>query len=80
LYFEQGDGEIFIYYDIAAKTLKMVTCIDITSLYREKRGKALSVVNCMSKIRHQNITHIYGHYVVEERFIYVEMEAPENAS
>ena len=41
LYYEEGDGEIFSYFDQELKMLKVVTCIDISSLYQEKKGKAI---------------------------------------
>lgn len=44
LYFEQGDGEIFVYFDPRSQLSKLVTCIDITSLYKEKRGKAITII------------------------------------
>jgi len=40
LYFEQGEGEIFIAEDSQGMR-RMVTCVDISSLYRGKRGKAI---------------------------------------
>ncbi len=54
----------------------MVTCIDITSLYKEKRGKALAIINFLCQVQHDNITYIYDHHVIDEKFIYIEMEAP----
>lgn len=54
----------------------MVTCIDITSLYKEKRGKAVYIVDFLSQVKHDHITYIYGYQIVEDKFIFVEMEAP----
>ena len=45
LYFEPGDGEIFIYYDSINKLQKMVTCIDISTLFKEKRAKAIAITD-----------------------------------
>jgi hypothetical protein len=33
LYFEPGDGEIFVYFDTYSKLSKVVTCIDISTLF-----------------------------------------------
>jgi hypothetical protein len=76
LYFEQGDGEIFIWADPQASQLKMVTCIDITSLYKEKRGKALAIIKFLCQVQHKNITYIHEYKVIDEKLIYIEMEAP----
>lgn len=45
LYYEPGDGEIFVYYDDVANIQKMVTCIDISTLFKEKRAKAIAITN-----------------------------------
>jgi len=60
--------------------VKVVTCIDISSLYQEKKGKAIQLINLLCAVKHNHITHIYGHTVVDERLIYVEMEMPLNTS
>ena len=41
LYFGKGDGEIFLIHDAETNQNKMVTCIDISTLYQEKRGSAV---------------------------------------
>lgn len=56
----------------------MVTCIDISTLYKEKRGKAISIANFLCQLKHKNLIHIYRYYIVEERLIFVEMEVPHN--
>jgi serine/threonine protein kinase len=54
----------------------MVTCIDISTLYREKRGKAISVANYLCSLKHKNFIHIYRYFIHEERLIFIEMEVP----
>ena len=68
LYFEPGDGEISIYYHhtqpiwngIGTKPIRllMITVIDIYTLYLEKRGKAIELIDRLSKINHPHLTHI----------------------
>ena len=41
LYYGKGDGEIFLIHDADTDENKMVTCIDISTLYQEKRGNAI---------------------------------------
>lgn len=43
LYSEEGDGEILIELDKQKRVLKLITCIDISTLYKEKRTKAIEM-------------------------------------
>jgi hypothetical protein len=61
LYFEPNDGEIFIYFDDKAQISKMVTCIDISTLFKEKKAKAINIANFLGQVRHPNIVQIYSH-------------------
>ncbi len=56
----------------------MVTCIDISTLFREKRAKAIAITNFLGQVKHPNIVQIHTHRIVDEKFIYIEMEVPEN--
>lgn len=58
----------------------MVTCIDITSLYKEKRGKALTIIKFICQVQHANITFIHSYNIVDEKFIFIEMEVPLNVN
>ena len=80
LYYDDGDGEIFIFYDATLGINKVMTCIDISTLYKEKRGKAIALANFLCQLKHPNLVHIYRHYLVQETLIYIEMEAPSNSS
>lgn len=42
IYYEEGDGEIFQFIDMHTSQPRILTCIDIGTLYLEKRGKAMS--------------------------------------
>lgn len=37
----------------------MVTCVDISTLYREKRGKALELIKLISNLKHDCLVHVY---------------------
>lgn len=56
----------------------MVTCIDITSLFPEKRMKALQIVKFFTQVKHINIIELISFQVIEDRLIYIEMDMPEN--
>jgi len=79
LYFEQGDGEIFIAYDEAygEKKHRMVTCVDISTLYREKRGKALVLIQFLATLKHKHLVEILNYWVVPDHLIFIEMEPPK---
>jgi hypothetical protein len=55
----------------------MVTCIDICSLYRGKRGKALLLVEQLARFRHKNLVDILKYWVVPDQLIFIEMECPK---
>lgn len=75
LFFEQGDGEIFI-----AKTDegdRMVTCVDISTLYRGKRGKSLVLIEQLAGYRHPCIVEILRWWSLKDKLIFIEMEVPK---
>ena len=55
----------------------MVTCIDICSLYRGKRGKALVLVEQLASFKHSNLVDILKYWVVPDQLIFIEMECPK---
>lgn len=55
----------------------MVTCIDISTLYKEKRGKAISIAHFLCQVKHKNLIHIFRYHIIEEKLIFVEMEVPQ---
>ncbi len=78
LYYEQGEGEIFVVQESSESSqLIMVTCIDISSLYRGKRGKALLLIEELFKYKHPNLVEIYKYWVIPDELIFVEMECPK---
>ncbi len=77
LYFEQGDGEIFVVEDVVGQGKRMVTCIDICSLYRGKRGKALLLVEQLASLKHSNLVDILKYWIVPDQLIFIEMECPK---
>lgn len=54
----------------------MVTVIDISTLFKEKRGKAFELITKLSEIIHDSLTEIYKWWYIQEELIFVEMEAP----
>lgn len=88
LYFEPGDGEISIYYHhtqpvwngqgIRPIRLLMVTVIDIYTLYMEKRGKSIEIIDKLSKINHPHLTKIEKWWYINDQAIFIEMESPIN--
>lgn len=57
----------------------MVTVIDIYTLYKEKRGKAIDIVNVISKINHPSLMRIYKWWYIADKCIFIESECPINA-
>jgi len=79
LYYEQGEGEIFVVQESSesSQPMIMVTCIDISSLYKGKRGKALLLIEELFKFKHPNLVEIYKYWVIPDELIFVEMECPK---
>ena len=77
LYYGKGDGEIFLINDQETGKTKMVTCIDISTLYQEKRGSAIQMIQTLSSFRHKNIAIIEKYWIVPNYLLFVEMEAPD---
>ena len=80
LYFGKGDGEIFLIHDQESNTNKMVTCIDISTLYQEKRGSAVQMIQTLSSFKHENLVTIEKYWIVPNYLLFVEMEAPDPVS
>lgn len=79
LYSEEGDGEIRIERDPLTGTSKLVTIVDIGTLYKEKRSKAILMAQTYCKLSHRNIVTPLKECILDEmNFLYFEMEAPEN--
>ena len=58
----------------------MVTCIDISSLYQEKRGSAVQMIQTLASFRHENLVTIDKYWIVPNYLLFVEMEAPDPIS
>lgn len=56
----------------------MVISIDISTLYKEKRGKAIDLIEKLSKIKDENLLEIYNWWYIEDQVIFVETETPLN--
>ena len=77
LYFGKGDGEIFLIRDIETGEDKMVTCIDISTVYAEKRGAAVDMIKKFANLKHPNLIEIEKYWVAPDEFIFIETEAPD---
>lgn len=55
LYSEQGDGEITIEVEQSNGLRKLVTAIDISSLYKEKKNKAILLAKKFETLFHENL-------------------------
>ena len=58
----------------------MVTCVDISTLYPEKRGKSLILIETLSQFSHKHIVPILKYWVVEDMLIFIETEVPVSVS
>jgi hypothetical protein len=56
----------------------MVISIDISTLYKEKRGKAIDLIEKLSAIKDENLVEIYNWWYIEDQVIFVETETPLN--
>lgn len=77
LYSEDGDGSIFIETDQYTSTKVLVTYIDISTLYKEKRAKSIVLAKKYAILSHLNLIDVSKLFVTKKT-LYFEMEAPEN--
>ena len=77
LYYGKGDGEVFLINDNESQTRKMVTCIDISTLYQEKRVTAVQMIQTLSSLSHNNLVPIEHYWIVPNYLIFVEMDMPD---
>lgn len=78
LYSEEGDGEIYI-ENMKDKSKKLITVVEISTLYKEKRLKSVSLARTYATISHRYLIHVYKLYITKKT-LFFEMEAPENTS
>ena len=57
----------------------MVTVVDINTLYKEKRGKALDLVQRLTSLTHPNLMQIRKWWYIADQSIFIESESPCNA-
>ena len=80
LYYGKGDGEIFLVHDEVKNCNKMITCVDISTLYQEKRGSAIQMIQTLSSFNHEHLVKIEKYWIVPNYLLFVEMEAPDPVS
>jgi len=51
----------------------MVTCIDISTLYQEKRGSAIEMIQTLASFNHENLVTIEKYWIVPNYLLFVEM-------
>jgi hypothetical protein len=77
LYYEKGEGEISVFvHPSNPQRLFQVTCIDISTLYVEKRGKAFEVIAKYAEINDKGLVYIQNWWNIKDQLIFVEMDAP----
>jgi hypothetical protein len=59
---------------------RMVTCVDISTLYRGKRGKALILLEKLTSLKNKNLVEILKYWVIPDKMIFIEMEEPKTLS
>lgn len=77
LYSEEGDGSIFIETDKVSGKKQLITVVDISTLYKEKRMKSVTLAKRYASISHGNLIDVKKLYITK-KMLYFEMEAPEN--
>ncbi len=73
LYYEQGDGEVSVFFKDDTKSdykiindLMIVTVIDLSTLFKDRWGKAIEMIDKLSKIKHPNLVTIYKYWYIPD--------------
>ena len=80
LYSEANDGEITIEVEPTSSLRKLVTAIDISSLYREKRNKAIQLAKKFETLYHEYLVSPLCPVILDGNKLYFQTEAPENGT
>lgn len=78
LYFEEKDGEIALQTESETKEHRLITCVDVDPLYKEKRQKAFELANLYGTLDHPNIVKPLAPPISANNIITFETEAPDN--
>ncbi|CDW74718.1 phosphatidylinositol-4-phosphate 5- [Stylonychia lemnae] len=80
LYSEEGDGEILVEKSPDQKELQLITCIDISTLYKEKRTKAIDIAKEFQKLQHPNLLSILEEFKLLDNSgtLLFKTEAPDH--
>ena len=76
LYSNKTEGQIVIEHDFLKKIDKLVTTIDLGSVYQERRLKAFELANKLSHLSHPNLLNLINPPHIEDKVITFETEAP----
>lgn len=80
LYSETNDGEITIEIEPTSGLKKLVTAIDISSLYKEKRSNAIQLAKNFESLYHEYLISPLWPVIMDGNKLYFQTEAPDNAS
>lgn len=80
LYSENNDGEITIEVEPTSGLHKLVTAIDISSLYKEKRNKAIQLAKRFETLYHEYLVSPLCPVIMDGNKLYFQTEAPENGT
>lgn len=80
LYSENNDGEITIEIEPSSGLHKLVTAIDISSLYKEKRNKAIQLARRFENLYHEYLVSPLCPVIMDGNKLYFQTEAPDNGT
>ena len=80
LYSEANDGEITIEVEPTSGLRKLVTAIDISSLYKEKRNKSIQLAKKFETLYHEYLVSPLWTVILDGNKLYFQTEAPENGT
>ena len=80
LYSENNDGEITIEIEPSSALHKLVTAIDISSLYKEKRNKAIQLAKKFEILYHDYLVSPLCPVIMDGNKLYFQTEAPDNGN
>lgn len=80
LYSENNDGEITIEVEPSSGLHKLVTAIDISSLYKEKRNKAIQLAKRFETLYHEYLVSPLCPVIMDGNKLYFQTEAPDNGT
>ncbi len=56
----------------------IVTVIDLSTLFKDRWGKAIEMIDKLSKVNHPNLVTIYNYWFIPDEALFIEIEPPSN--